>query len=213
MTQPDRATIHVVTPGQEAAAPPPPSGPPSVEPEAQPPITAPPPQEQTPDLGGSLPNPTPDERVQASGGSVADRMRAQFEGMAATEEFGVPGWELKDGRDGLILEVRAFGDRTGWNAGISNEVFIAKSTHALWCVNDDGSRDRIEGGWGPTLAGMIGHPEVKKASDLVALVISKPDPNDRSRRIPNVAGIGSLAAEIVGWSRKSYREAEENLGE
>ena len=59
---------------------------------------------------------------------------------------------------------------------------------------------------------MIG-VRAQKASDLVALVISRPDPNDRTRRIPNVAGIGTLAAEIVGWARKNQRSAEEELGE
>jgi hypothetical protein len=214
MTQPERASIHVVTPGQEAAAAPPPAGPSSMEPEAQPPITTPPVEDVPPDLGGDVSgvSPTADERVAAIGGSLADRLRARYEGMAATEEFGVPGWELPNGEDGLIIEVRAFGDRKGWGDGISNEVFIAKSTHALWYVDDDGTRTKIEGGWGPELAKMIG-VNVTKAADLVSLVISKPDPNDRSRRISNVAGIGSLAAEIVGWSRKSYREAEDNLGE
>lgn len=215
MTTPERASIHVVTPGAEAdnvdRAPMPPS---STEPEAQPPITSPPPPEDlTPDLGGpAIPSPSSDEMVAATGGSVADRMRARFQGMAATEEFSVPGWELPNGQPGLILEARAFGDRKGWGDGIANEVFIAKSTHALYYVDEDGTRTKIEGGWGPRLAEMIG-VRVQKAADLVALVISKPDPNDKEKRIPNVAGIGALATEIVAWGRKSYREAEENLGE
>lgn len=217
MNEAERATIHVVSGGGDHIGGPAPAAgtppPPSMEPEAQPPITIPPPQELEPDLGGpSLPSPTADERVAATGGSVADRLRARYEGMAATEEFSVPGYELEDGRPGLILVARAFGDRKGWSGGISNEVFIAKSTHALFLVNEDGSREQIEGGWGPALAGMIG-VNVQKAGDLVALVISRPDPNDRSRRIPNVAGIGTLATEIVTWARKNTRGVEEDLGE
>jgi len=91
-------------------------------------------------------------------------------------------------------------------------VFIAKSTHKLLLVNDDGTREEVPGGWGPQLAQMIG-VDVKKAADLVALVISRPDPNDRTRRIPNVAAIGGLATDIVAWARKSQGEAEKDLGE
>jgi len=215
MSTPERASIHVVTPGQEAAAASPPAGPPpSAEPEAQPPITTPPPQELTKDLGGeaSMTSPGPEDLVAASGGSLADQLRARFEGMDATEEFSVPGYELPDGRPGLILVARTFGDRKGWTDGVANEVFIAKSTHKLLFVDERGERLEIEGGWGPKLAEMIG-VRAQKASDLVALVISRPDPNDRTRRIPNVAGIGTLAAEIVGWARKNQRSAEEELGE
>jgi hypothetical protein len=204
MSTPERATIRMVG-GEPVAAP-------SPEPEAQPPITTPPPQEFEPDMGGpAVSPPTPDDLVAATGGSLADRLRARYEGMDATEEFSVPGYELPDGRPGLVLVARAFGDRRAFTDGISNEVFIAKSTHQLLLVNDDGSREEIPGGWGPSLAGMIG-VNVAKAADLVALVISKPDPNDRNRRIPNVAGIGALAGEIVAWSRQGHREAEEDLG-
>jgi hypothetical protein len=217
MSTPERATIHVVTPEQEAAAAaaPPPSPPASTEPEAQPPgmITPPPPQELEKDLGGpALPSPTADERVAAAGGSVADRLRARYQGMAATEEFSVPGYELADGRPGLVLVARTFGDRKAFNEGVSNEVFIAKSTHALYLVDEDGSREPIEGGWGPGLAAMIG-VSVTKASDLVALVISRPDPSNSARRIPNVAGIGKLAQEIVAWAQTNRRDTEETLGE
>lgn len=218
MSNAERATIHVVA-GAEPPVQPPvgePGGPlpASAEPEAQPPITTPvPPQELEPDLGGPvIPSPSADERVEASGGSVADRLRARWEGIAATEEFGVPGWQLPDGRDGLIIVARTFGDRKAINAGVSNEVFIAKSTHELYLVDDDGSREKIDGGWGPGLARMIG-VDVAKAADLVALVISKPDPNDPRVRIPNVTGIAALAGDIVAWARKSHRDAEESLGE
>jgi hypothetical protein len=185
----------------------------SSEPEAQPPTVGIPPQERTPDLGGqAVQAPTPEQMVEASGGSVADRMRARFANIAATEEFPIPGWETADGEPGLILVARTFGDRRAYNQGVSNEVFIAKSTHKLLFVNDDGSREEIEGGWGPGLAKMIG-VDVAKAADLVALVISKPDPSNPSVRIPNVAGIGGLALRIVAWASTSTREAEEDLGE
>ena len=92
MSTPERASIHVIAPGQEAAAASPPGPPPSAEPEAQPPITTPPPQELTKDLGGeaSAMSPGPEDLVAASGGSLADQLRARFEGMDATEEFSVP---------------------------------------------------------------------------------------------------------------------------
>jgi len=213
MTNPERASITMIS-GERSAMPEPPAPPRSSEPEAMPPITSPPVEEEpTVDLGGpSLPSPSPDDLVSATGGSLADRMRARFEGMASTEEFSVPGYELGDGQPGLILVARAFGDRKAFNEGVSNEVFIAKSTHQVLLVNDDGSREEIPGGWGPDLASMIGVP-VRKAADLVALVISRPDPNDHRKRIPNVAAIGTLATEIVAWSRKSYRDAENDLGE
>lgn len=209
MTTPDRATIHAVIGGD-----PPPAPPASTEPEAQPPITTPPVAEpREPDLGGpALASPSPDEIVAAGGGSLADRLRARYEGIAATEEFSVPGYELPDGRPGMILVARAFGDRRAFNEGVENEGFIAKSTHKLLLVNDDGTREEVPGGWGPQLAQMIG-VDVKKAADLVALVISRPDPNDRTRRIPNVAAIGGLATDIVAWARKSQGEAEKDLGE
>jgi hypothetical protein len=40
---------------------------------------------------------------------------------------------------------------------------IAKSTHQLWYVDDDGSRHQIQGGWGPQLADMIGVKAAKAA--------------------------------------------------
>ncbi len=220
MSTPERATIHVVTPGTEdaaAAAPPtPPAAPPSPEPEAQPPgmITAAeveqPPE---PDLGGpTIPSPTVGERIEASGGSLADQLKATWTNIASTEEFDVPGWERPDGSPALIIVARTFGDKKALNAGVSNEVYIAKSTHQLLYVQDDGTRAEIPGGWGKGLAEMIG-VDVAKAADLVSLVISKPDPNNPTVRIPNVAGIHALAAEMIAWARKSTREAEENLGE
>jgi hypothetical protein len=171
--------------------------------------------EPTPDLGGPVvPSPTVEQVAEASGtGSLADKMRARFASMDATKEFGVPGWELEDGSPGLILVARAFGDRKGFNAGVANEVFIAKSTHQLLFVDDDGEKHEIPGGWGPALADMIGAPHVKKAADLVSRVISKPDPRDPSRRITNVAGIGALAQDLVEWARKSRSSAEDDLGE
>lgn len=215
MSTPDRAaaSIHVVTPeaGQGRPAPPPAS----TEPEAQPPITSgAPEQERTPDLGGqALPQPAPEVLAEAEGGGVADRLKARWQSIAATEEFSVPGWEFPDGRPGLVLVARTYGDRKAWNTeGVTNEVFIAKSTHQLFFVEDDGSRVEIEGGWGPRLAKMIG-VDVAKAADLVAMVISKPNPSRPSERIPNVAGIGGLATDIVAWSRRASRDAEESLGE
>lgn len=186
---------------------------PSREPEAMPPKVPVPPQDLEPDLGGeAFTSPSEDEIVEATGASVAERMRARFEAIKATEEFSVPGWELDDGRPGLILEARTFGDRKAFNSGISNEAFIAKSTNRLFFVADDGSREEIKGGWGPALAEIIG-VNVTKAADLVALVISKPDPNNPASRIANVAGIGALATEIIAWARTGRREAEEDMGE
>jgi hypothetical protein len=209
----ERATVRIVTGDDHETGNTGFSQPDLREPEARPPITPPPPQELENDLGGpAVPNPTPDQLVEAAGGSVAQRMRARFEAISATEEFAVPGWELDDGRPGLILEARAFGDRKAFNQGISNEAFIAKSTNRLLFVNDDGSRDVIKGGWGPALAEIIG-VKVGKAADLVALVISKPDPNNPDVRIPNVAGIGALATEIVAWAHSGKRQAEEDMGE
>jgi hypothetical protein len=185
-----------------------------MEPEAQPPITTQPVEEdRPPDMGGpAIPAAPPETIVAATGGSVADRMRARFESVAATEEFSVPGYELPDGRPGLILVARAYGDRRAFNEGVTNEVFIAKSTHRLLLVDDDGTREEIPGGWGPELARMIG-VEARKAADLVALVVSRPDPNDHSKRIPNVAAIGSLATDMIAWSRKANQGAEDDLGE
>lgn len=204
----ERATVHIVTDPAVAAP-----AQPQREPESLPPAVEAPPQELEPDLGGqAFQAPSPEAMVQAEGGSVADRMRARFEGMAATREFSVPGWELPDGRPGLIIVARAMGDRKAFNSGISNEAFIARSTHQLLFVNDDGSREAIEGGWGPKLAEMIGVRTVK-AADLVALVISKPDPNNPQARIPNVAGIGALATELVAWGHNGTRQSEEELGE
>jgi hypothetical protein len=182
-------------------------------PEAQPPVVEQPPQEQVADLGGNaLQQPSPEQIVEAAGGSMADKMRARYNAISATEEFPVPGWELPSGEPGLIIVARAFGDRSSFTKGVSNEVFIAKSTHKLLFVNDDGSREEIEGGWGPKLAGMIG-VKVTKAADLVALVISKPDPANTNQRIPNVAGIGALATQLVNWAGKGSRDAEDDLGE
>jgi hypothetical protein len=204
----ERASVHVVAAGD-------PTTPPAADPDAALPVQPPPepPQEPTVDVGGPvLPNPAPEEQVEAMGGGLAARMRARYNAIAATEEFAVPGWETADGSPGLIIVARAFGDRRTFNEGTSNEVFIAKSTHRLIYVDDDGSRHEIEGGWGPQLAEMIG-VNVSKAADLVARVISKPNPSDPTQRIPNVAGIGALATEMIEWARRGTREAEEDLGE
>lgn len=184
------------------------------EPEAQPPeMPPPPPQEFEKDIGGqAFQPPTPEQTVEATGGSLSEQMRARFEGIAATAEFGVPGWELPDGSPGLILVARAFGDRRTFNEGLSNEAFIAKSTHELLFVADDGTRRVIPGRWGPDLAALMG-VQVTKAADLVAQVISKPDPSRPGVRIPNVAGIGALATELIEWARRGRQDAEERLGE
>ena len=201
----ERATVRIVTGGQEVQRAP--ERPAAVE------RIEPAPQEFESDLGGPvIPTPTTDELVEAEGGSVAARMRARFEAIASTAEFAVPGWELEDGSPGLIIEGRAFGDRKAFNSGISNEAFIARSTHRLLFVDDDGNRSVVAGGWGPGLADMIG-VRSQKAADLVALVISKPDPKDPSRRIPNVAGIGALSTELVSWAHSGKRQAEDDLGE
>lgn len=213
----DRAHVQVVAGGGDIE---PPAQPPVQQqsaadaPEAQPPVIAEEPiAERPPDIGGpALAQPTPEQIVQASGGSMADKLKARYNAISATEEFPVPGWELPNGEPGLIIVAKAFGDRQSFNKGVSNEVFIAKSTHKLLYVNDDGTREEIEGGWGPQLASMIG-VKVSKAADLVALVISKPDPNNTSVRIPNVAGIGALATQLVGWAGKGTRDAETDLGE
>jgi len=199
------ANIRVV-PGQ---------GTPHPEPEARPPeqpLPPPPPQELEKDIGGPvLPNPSVDEKVEAMGGSLADQLRARFDNIAATEEFPVPGWELPDGSPGLIIVARAFGDRQRFNEGLSNEAFIARSTYRLLFVTDEGERQEIEGGWGPALAQMMGIP-TRRAADLVAQVISKPDPSRPGVRIPNVAGIGALATDLINWARRGTREAEVDLG-
>lgn len=205
----DRATIRVID-SPEGPAGVAPAGP---EPESLPPAAAIPPQEQEPDIGGgdAFQAPQPEEIVAAEGGSLKDQMMARFEQIAATEEFAVPGWELENGEPGLIIVARTFGDRKAYTTGVSNEAFIARSTHELYFVDDAGHRQKIEGGWGPALAAIMG-VSVTKAADLVAIVISKPDPANRTRRIPNVAGIGSLATEIILWSRKGVKDAEETLG-
>lgn len=211
----DRATVRVVG-GEDVQQPPAPSQQQqgaADAPEAQPPVIEAPPQETETDLGGpALVQPNAEQIVGATGGSIADKMRARYHAISATEEFAVPGWELPDGQPGLVIVARAFGDRKSFNTGVSNEVFIAKSTHKLLFVNDDGTREEIEGGWGPKLAEMIG-VRAQKAADLVALVISKPDPNNPDARIPNVAGIGGLATQLVNWASKGSRDAEDDLGE
>jgi len=179
----------------------------------EPPLPPAPPQEFEKQVGGAVIDPPrPEDIVEATGGSLADQMRARFEAMAATEEFGIPGWELADGSPGLIIEARAFGDRRVFNEGLSNEAFIAKSTNRLFFVSDDGAREEVPGGWGPELAGMMG-VSVTKAADLVAQVISKPDPARPGVRIPNVAGIGALATELLNWARRGRSDMEERLGE
>lgn len=217
-----RANVHVVTADgsapERAAFPEPGQPQPRItEPEARPPIqaaTSPhdddPPQ---PDVGGEvIPETRPDDLVAAAGGGLADRLRARYNSIASTEEFPVPGWELADGQPGLIVVARTFGDRKAFQQGLEHEVFIARSTHKLLYVNDDGSREEIPGGWGPTLAQMIG-ADAAKAADLIRLVVSKPDPDDDSKRIPNVAGIAALAQEIIMWAGRGQRQAEEDLGE
>lgn len=189
-----------------------PTHPPPVEPEALPPQPPPEPVESK-DLGGpAIPAASPERLAAAAGGGLADQMRAAFEAMDATEEFAVPGWTFPDGRPNLILVARTFGDRRAFNEGLSNEVFIAKSTHKLLWVDDGGERHEIEGGWGPGLAQMLGL-QVAKAADLVAMVISKPNPSQPGARLPNVAGIGRLANQIVDWAETGQRKAEEDLGE
>lgn len=172
------------------------------------------PIETTADVGGPvLPEQAaPEDFAAASGAGLAGQMRARFEGMSATEEFSVPGWELEDGRPGLIVVARTFGDRKAYTQGVSNEVYIVKSTHKLLYVDDVGERHEIEGGWGPGLAQLIG-VRADKAADLVNLVISKPDPSQPARRIPNVAGVASLANSILNWAGRVARDAEEELGE
>lgn len=196
-------------------APAPGAGDPSAAPEAQPPVTAGPPADggAEPTIGGeAFQAPTPDQIVQGTGGSLADQMKARFQSIASTEEFPVPGWELPDGSPGLIIEARTFGDRNAFTKGVTNEAFIIKSTRTLFFVKDDGTREAIPGGWGPGLAAIIGASGVTKASDLVAMVISKPDPDHPGQRIPNIAGIGALAQEILNWAGRGSREAEEDLG-
>lgn len=206
-----RAQVHIVAGGDTT-----PGGGAPVDPDRSVPSeqAAPLPQEQEPTIKApEIPNPTAEDQAEAAGGGLAARMRARYQAMASTEEFPVPGWETSRGEPGLILVARTFGDRRNFNEGVSNEVFIAKSTHKLLYVDDDGSRHEIQGGWGPQLAEMIGVSNVQKAADLVALVISKPNPLDPTQRIPNVAGIGALATELIDWSRRGHREAEEDLGE
>jgi hypothetical protein len=197
------------------------ANPSSSEPEAQPGlqqpghISSPPVADEAvePDMGGPvLPEASPEAIAEAEGGGLGARMRARYQAIAATEEFEVPGWQLADGSPGLILVAKTFGDRRSYNQGVAHEVFIARSTYKLLYVNDDGSREEIPGGWGPELAKMIG-TDVTKAADLIRMVISKPSPDDPSVRIPNVAGIATLAVELVEWAGKSQRQAEEDLGE
>lgn len=203
MAEQSRPDVRIV--GSSGGVPP--------EPEALPPTPAAPPGEPEPTLGGSaFPNPSEEDVVAATGGGFAEQMRARFKSMSATEEFPVPGWETADGSPGLILVARTFGDRRNWGDGVSNEVFIAKSTHQLLYVDDRGERHEIPGGWGPALADMIG-VRAAKAADLVAMVISKPSPTDPEQRIPNVAGIGSLATDLIQWAGRATRNAEEDLGE
>jgi hypothetical protein len=176
----DRANVQVVAGGGDDIEPPAAAvrqQSAAEAPEAQPPVVDEAAEEpRGPDLGGpALVQPNTEQIVQASGGSMAEKMKARYNAISATEEFPVPGWELPSGEPGLIVVARAFGDRQSFNKGVSNEVFIAKSTHKLLFVNDDGEREEIEGGWGPKLAEMIG-VKVTKAADLVAIVISKPDP-------------------------------------
>lgn len=210
--QQERAAVRVVTGGGEEESPVvQPRDPDALSPIEQG-VVQPPPQELEKDLGGeAFQSPTPEQLVEGTGGSLADKMRARFEGMSATEEFGVPGWELPNGEPGLIVEVRAFGDRKAFNAGISNEAFIARSTRKLFFVDDKGEREEIPGKWGPALAEIIG-VKAQKATDLVAMVISKPDPDHKGQRIPNVAGIGALATMIISWSARVTQDAEELLG-
>src|SRR5688572_19404833 len=205
----DRPNISIVAGAPTASEP----IAPSAEPEAQPPGPTIPPQEREPDMGAPRTGAPSEEEIQTgSGGSLADRMKARFNAMDSTEEFPVPGWDREDGEPGPILVAKTFGDRQGYQKGIANEVFIAKSTHKLLYVNDDGSREEIPGGWGPALAELIG-VKAQKAADLIAYVISKPHPIHKNQRIPNVAGIGILSTQILEWSGKAHREAEENLGE
>lgn len=217
------ATVRVVSAASEEGAAqgpvghPGPRGPINQDPNAAPPITtasAPGDEEATrPDLGGPvMPEIRPEDMVGAAGGGLADRLRARYNSIAATEEFPVPGWELPDGSPGLIVVARTFGDRKAFQDGIEHEVFIARSTYKLLYVNDDGSREEIPGGWGPQLAEMIG-ARAEKAADLIRLVISKPDPDDELKRIPNVAGIAALAQLILEWAGRGQRQAEEDLGE
>lgn len=201
-----RAHVSVVGAGREPGA---------IEPEAQPPVPPAPAEPLEPTLGGNVTdraNPSDEEKVAAMGGGLAEQMRATFNSMAATEEFPVPGWQTADGQPALILVARTFGDRRNWQEGLANEVFIAKSTHKLLYVDDRGERQEIPGGWGPALAELLG-VKAAKAADLVAMVISKPDPSQPDRRIPNVAGIGALATDLIEWSGRARRNAEEDLGE
>lgn len=214
----DRAEV-TITGGDGASAPAaPPEGHPQQEgaataPEAQPPVTAPPPQGLEPDRGGPvISSPTPDQIVAAEGGSMSDQLRARFAGIASTKEFPVPGWELANGEPGLIVEAKTFGDRKKFNEGISNEAYIARSTHRLFFVQDDGKREEIAGGWGPGLATLMGLGRVERAADLVSMVISKPDPNDEQQRIPNVAGIAALATMIINWAGQGQKDIEDELG-
>lgn len=163
-------------------------------------------------VGADVEGPSDEALVAASGGGLADRMRARQRAMSATEEFPVPGWTLPDGSPGLILVAKTFGDRAAYMKGISLEVFIAKSTHKLLFVDEDGTREEIPGGWGPGLCKIMG-VDVAKATDLIRLVISKPDADDPARMVPNVVGIGALAQAIMAWSETGQRQAEEDLGE
>jgi hypothetical protein len=211
MQEPNRPNISIVAGVGEPTDAPTATTP---EPESRPPVPPLPPQELENDVGGPVVNPpTPEDVVRAEGGSLADRMRARYTSMSSTEEFSIPGWELESGEPGLILVAQAFGDRKAYNKGMSNEAFIARSTHKILFVNDDGTREEIPGGWGRGLCELIGVQRPERAADLVALVISKPDPDKPEVRIPNVAAIGVLATQIINWAATANVEAEEQLGE
>jgi hypothetical protein len=103
----DRAVVQVVAGDDEVEVPATPAS--QVQqsaadaPEAQPPVVEQPPQEQVADLGGNaLQQPSPEQIVEAAGGSMADKMRARYNAISATEEFPVPGWELPRGNRGRL---------------------------------------------------------------------------------------------------------------
>jgi hypothetical protein len=131
----------------------------------------------------ALQQPSPEQIVEAAGGSMADKLRARYNAISATEEFPVPGWELPSGEPGLIVVARAFGDRSVFNEG-RQQRGVHREVDAQAAVRERRrQREEIEGGWGPKLAEMIG-VKVAKAADLVALVISKPDPREHLEAHP-----------------------------